>query len=164
MSKVLITNYTFDASAQQIALTDYSSISIERLLMVTNITDNTVIYFFKDPSRGGTASGNVVTLTYDTSTMSDTDALQIFYDDESLDALIDALYELIRQLSPLAGAVAMVGGQALRTQGVGTFAVSGPQTSANFIASHALGGVNYPNKTAAENLTAQANINNCTGA
>lgn len=154
--KKLISNYTFDASAKTITFTDYTSISLERILMITNSTDNLIVFFFDDPTKGGTVSGNILTLTYDTSTMSDSDDLQIFYDDVYYDGLVDALYELIRQLSPLAGAVAMVGGQALRTQGVGTFVVSGPITNAQLTASLIA-------QSAQNTLAVLCNINNCVG-
>ena len=79
--KILVQNYSFDASAKQVTFTDYNPIVIERVLLITNITDNVIIYNFADPLKGGTAATNVLTLTYDTATMSDTDKLQIFYDD-----------------------------------------------------------------------------------
>ena len=79
--KILVANYSFDASAKQITFTDYNPIVIERVLLITNVTDNIIIYNFANTALGGTAATNVLTLTYDTATMSDTDKLQIFYDD-----------------------------------------------------------------------------------
>lgn len=79
--KILITNYTFDASAKTVTFDDYTTISLESVLLVTNVTDNINIYNFCDPLLGGTVATNVLTLTYDTTSMSDTDNLQIFYDD-----------------------------------------------------------------------------------
>jgi len=79
--KKLITNYTFNPTAKTITFNDYSSIDLERILLITNVTRNIIIYNFADPNRGGTVSGNVLTLTYDTTGMADTDKLQIFYDD-----------------------------------------------------------------------------------
>lgn len=81
--KIIVSNYTFDASEKKITFTDYNPIVIERVLLITNITDNIIIYNFADPTKGGTAATNVLTLTYDTTSMSDTDKLQIFYDDAS---------------------------------------------------------------------------------
>lgn len=80
MAKMLIPNYSFDASEKKVTLSDYSAIDIERLLMITNMTDNIIIFVFNDATKGGTAATNVVTLTYDTTSMSDSDDLQIFYD------------------------------------------------------------------------------------
>jgi hypothetical protein len=79
--KKLVETYSFDASEKKVTLTNYNPLVIERLLIITNITDNVIIYLFSDATKGGTAATNVVTLTYDTSTMDDTDKLQIFYDD-----------------------------------------------------------------------------------
>lgn len=79
--KILVLNYTFDASEKKITFTDYNPIVIERVLLVTNVTDGIIIYNFADPTKGGTAATNVLTLAYDTTSMSDTDKLQIFYDD-----------------------------------------------------------------------------------
>lgn len=160
--KKLVT-VTFDASAKTVTFPDYTEISLERVLIITNVTDGIIIYLFSDPAKGGSVNGNVLTLEYNTTSMSDSDSLQVFYDDPYSDGLTEAIMELVQRLAPLAGAVAMVGGQALRTQGVGTFTVSGPQTSAQFIASHNIGGVNYPEKVAETNQAAQANINNCVG-
>lgn len=83
--KKLITNYTFDASAKTITLADYTTVLLEQWLVVTNVTDNVMIYNFVDPTLGGTAATNVLTLTYDTASMSDTDDLQIFIDDPTQD-------------------------------------------------------------------------------
>ena len=79
--KKLITNYTFNSATRQIALSDYTSIDLDGVLLVTNVTDNVIVYNFADPALGGTVSSNVLTLTYNTASMSNSDALQIFYDD-----------------------------------------------------------------------------------
>lgn len=79
--KKLITNYTFNAAAKTITFNDFTSISMKNVLLITNVTDNILIYNFA--ALGGTAAGNILTLTFDTSSMSDTDDLQIFYDVET---------------------------------------------------------------------------------
>ena len=79
--KTLVTNYTFSAAAKQITFTDYPSLKLDQILLVTNVTDNVIIYNFADPTAGGTLAGNVLTLLYNTTTMSNTDRLQIFIDD-----------------------------------------------------------------------------------
>jgi hypothetical protein len=81
MAKIIVESYSFDASAKQITFSTYSAISIERVLLVVNITDNVIIYNFSNPSLGGTAATNVLTLTYNTTTMDDADKLMVFYDD-----------------------------------------------------------------------------------
>lgn len=79
--KKLITNYTFDASAQTLTLTDYASLNQEGLLLITNTTDNVIIYNFASPTYKATVTGNVISLTYNTTSMSNSDDIQIWYDD-----------------------------------------------------------------------------------
>ena len=78
--KTLIKNYTFNAASKTITFTNYNSIALEDVLMVTNVVDNIIIYIFSDPLLGGSVSGNVLTLDYDTTTMSNTDSLQVWVD------------------------------------------------------------------------------------
>lgn len=77
--KILVTNYTFDASAQTITFAQFPTIDLERVLLVTNVTDNIIIYNFAGSSLGGSVSTNVLTLDYNTTSMDDTDELQIHY-------------------------------------------------------------------------------------
>jgi hypothetical protein len=99
--KKLISNYIFDASARTVQFADYTSIDLESLLLITNVTDNKIIYNFANPSRGGGVNGNTVTLTYDTTGMSDTDALQIYYDDVEDNPMSEELFHLFMRLSRL---------------------------------------------------------------
>ena len=80
--RVLIANYTFNKSAKQITFTDYASIVLENVLLVTDVTNQTTIYQANDSTKGGTVSGNVLTLAYDVtgSSFANTDKLQIFYE------------------------------------------------------------------------------------
>jgi len=77
----LVSNYTFDASEKTVTFIDSTSISLIGILLITNVTDNIIIYDFTKPVLGGTVVDNVLTLTYNTTTMDDTDSLQIWYDD-----------------------------------------------------------------------------------
>jgi hypothetical protein len=79
--KKLISNYSFNAAAKTVTFSDYGSITLENVLLVTNVTSNTIIYNFAQPTKGGTVAGNVLTLTYNTTSMSNGDKLQIYYDD-----------------------------------------------------------------------------------
>ena len=92
--KLLIQNYTFNASSKQITFLDYTTIKLERILLITNTTNNTIIYNFANPAQGGTVSGNILTLLYNTTIMSNTDALQIFYEDTNIQAT-DATLQLL---------------------------------------------------------------------
>lgn len=84
MAKILIGSelgsYSFNKTAKTITFTGFTA-TLERLLLITDVTNNTIIYNFADPTLGGTLSNNVLTLTYNTNTGSfaNTDNLQIFY-------------------------------------------------------------------------------------
>jgi hypothetical protein len=87
--KILVKNYTFSpntANLGTITFTGYSSLTLNQLLLITNTTKNTIIYNFADPTAGGSISGNVLSLSANTSTMSSGDSLQIFIDDFDLPA------------------------------------------------------------------------------
>mgnify|MGYP003513930172 FL=1 len=81
--KKLIINYTFTPADGTVRFNELASINHSGLLLITNVATGEIIYNFADPASGGTVAGNVVTLEKDTTAMSDTDALQIFYDDGS---------------------------------------------------------------------------------
>jgi len=85
MTKQLIPRYTFSASAKTVTFSEFDQIDLERVLLITNVTDNIVVYSFADPLKGGTVATNVLTLDYSTTMMSDTDRLAVFYDTKSGD-------------------------------------------------------------------------------
>lgn len=84
MAKVMIGvdygSYSFNAASSQVTINlPNGSPKLESVLLITNVTDNIIIYNFADATLGGTLSGNVLTLTYSTVAMSDSDKLQIWY-------------------------------------------------------------------------------------
>ncbi len=87
--KTKIENYTFDASAKTITFGDYVNIRLDAVLLITNVTDNIIIYNFADATKGGTVATNVLTLTYDTTSMADADKLLIYYDDVGVSQSVD---------------------------------------------------------------------------
>ena len=99
--KALVTQYTFDKTAKTVTLTGHSSVDLAGLLLITNVTDGQIIYNFADPSIGATVSGNVVTLEYDTSSMDNSDDLQIFYDDGSTVQEVEVVLTLKQILQAL---------------------------------------------------------------
>jgi len=78
--KIKIDNYIFNKTTKEISFLDYNTISLDSILLITNVVSNTIIYNFADPLKGGSVNNNVLTLIYDTSSMNDNDKLQIFYD------------------------------------------------------------------------------------
>jgi hypothetical protein len=77
--KTLVTTYTFNPTAKTITFA--KPYSLEQMLLVTNVTTNAIIYNFADPAMGGSITGSVLTLDFDTTAMSAGDKLQIFVDD-----------------------------------------------------------------------------------
>lgn len=72
------TSYTFNAVGKTITLIGTPNILLDQLLLVTNVTSNEIIYSPVIPGKGATISGAVITLDYDTSSMNNSDNLQIF--------------------------------------------------------------------------------------
>lgn len=162
--KTKIENYIFNKTSKQITFVDYEGIRLDAVLLITNATDSTIIFNFADPTKGGTVSGNILTLAFDTSSMSDSDKLLIYYDDtEKTDLtaeLIETLQELIQRLAPLGGA--MQSGQPyLRITGNVVATGGGYITSAQMVAAL------LTHSIAMERYSANAvhsNINNAVGA
>lgn len=114
------TDYEFSASARTLTINN-RWIPQERIMLITNVTQNTVIYNFSDTTKGFAAYqriGNVVieddlnpnmlstlmTFKADTSGMSDTDKIQVLVDDYAQvidfdDTLLDGAQKL-RTTSP----------------------------------------------------------------
>lgn len=109
--KVLFENYSFNSSLKQITFNTTESVSLQQLLLITNVTNNVIIYNFANPSLGGTISNNILTLNYNTATMSNSDSLQIYLDlygapatEETLNILKDQndlLRRVIQVVNPL---------------------------------------------------------------
>lgn len=73
-------NYTFSAANKTITFSnDYMGMSLSDVTYITNIKSGvaTVIYDPFDATKGGVLNGLVLTLAYNTTTMGDTDPLQI---------------------------------------------------------------------------------------
>lgn len=85
MKKILsTTDYAFSASGQSIDFSNLVGFDSKRVMAVINTTyGQTLIYAVGggvSAPLGGTFSGSVLTLNYNTSSMADTDNLQIIYD------------------------------------------------------------------------------------
>jgi len=88
MAKHLLFDYEFDASAKTITLNDIYAQKV--FLLITNVNDGEIIFAFNDAAKG---ISNIefdyenvqttITLEYDTTSMADTDPLQIFVEEQA---------------------------------------------------------------------------------
>ena len=93
--KIKLDNYTFNPVAKTVTFTDYASLDLSDVILITNVTDGTIIFNFASPNLVGSVAANVLTLNYDTSAMSSTDRLAIYLDDSYTPASAEALVLLI---------------------------------------------------------------------
>ena len=78
MVGINIGSYAFNAVSKQITFSGITNLIKEQILVITNVTDNIIIYAFADITKGGSLSGDILTLDYDTSAMGNSDNLQIW--------------------------------------------------------------------------------------
>lgn len=71
-------SYTFNATGQSVTLSGIPILDIKQVLLITNLTTNEIIYSPVIVGKGGTISNNVISLVYNTTSMNNTDILQIF--------------------------------------------------------------------------------------
>ena len=79
--KRTISNYTFNVAAKTVTLTDFGTIRLESILLITNVTRNLVIYQLAAVGVGGTVTTNVLTLAANITGQADTDKLNIIFED-----------------------------------------------------------------------------------
>lgn len=92
-------SYIFDPAAKTITFSCDTQISLEQVLTITNTTDGIMIYCFADPVLGGTIAGQILTLEYNTSSMSADDALQIYVDIPEAEPTRDnSITQLLRRI------------------------------------------------------------------
>jgi len=96
---MLRTDYVFDASAKTITFTN--NVVEDYLEVIINSTDGLVIYNSISPATTGTLVDKVLTLIFDTTTMSDTDDLQIFYGEAARSTSGHTFAELIARTNTL---------------------------------------------------------------
>lgn len=85
----IVKNYTFNPDQRTVQLTDYTSINLERLLLITDVTKNIVLYDADNPTLNATVAGNTITLAYkmSSSNFAASDNLRIVYNPASGDPL-----------------------------------------------------------------------------
>lgn len=135
--KELVQLYTFSASAKKVTSTHFSDLGA--ILLITNVSRNTILYNFADNALGGSLVGNVLTLTKDCAGMSDSDVLQIFIDTPNTDfeylndLLASGLAEIVHQLQSIRndGGMADPAGRVRVAIESGSVGISSSQTLAN---------------------------------
>jgi hypothetical protein len=84
--RLISPSYTFNASAKTITCADFATYGLANILLINNVTKATTIY---NPSSGttkGTLASSTLTLTFDTTSHSNSDVLQIFVDNSATGA------------------------------------------------------------------------------
>lgn len=100
-------SYTFNPGAKTVTFSGLpQAITLSNILLITNVTRNTIIYNFADTATGAVSfNNNVLTLTYDTASHSASDVLQVFLDVESKE---ESLHDLLRRMNKLLESNAVV--------------------------------------------------------
>ena len=111
--KLLVDNYTFNPIAKTVTFNEYTTLNHASLLLITNVTVGAMIYNFAKATQVVTITGNVVHLndSIDTTGMSATDDLQIFYEDANTNAASDESVILLRRIAKLLEPMATQDGQ-----------------------------------------------------
>ena len=93
-------SYAFDKTAKTVTFSGLRhDLTLSNILLITNVTANTIIYNFADSTKGAVSfNNNVLTLDFDTSSMANTDVLQIFLD---LPSNEESLHDLLRRMNKL---------------------------------------------------------------
>lgn len=79
--KQIIPVYSFNAAGKTITLGDFSTVRLDRILLIVNVTRNVIYYNFADATLGATVATNVITLVgASTSGHANGDKLEVFYD------------------------------------------------------------------------------------
>jgi len=100
-------SYAFSAAGKTVTFSGLSyTITLANILLITNVTANTIIYNFADPTNGAASfNNNILTLDYDTTSMADGNVLQIYLDLESNE---ESLHALLRRMNKLLESNAVV--------------------------------------------------------
>lgn len=93
-------SYTFNPVAKTVTFSGLPrAITLSNILLITNVTRNTIIYNFADTATGAVSfNNNVLTLTYNTASHSAGDVLQVFLDVESKE---ESLHDLLRRMNKI---------------------------------------------------------------
>ena len=109
MAKKLLSNseYTFNANAGTVTFAEsLTGLELQNVALITNVTTNVVIYQFNKSGFGGSLTGLILTLDYDTSGMSDSDDLQIFIEGDFIRSDTNESIILLRRIAQLLSPIA----------------------------------------------------------
>jgi hypothetical protein len=109
MAKKLLSSseYTFNANTGTVTFGDsLTGLELQNVALITNVTTNTVIYQFNKSGFGGSLTGLILTLDYDTSAMSDSDDLQIFIEGDFIRSDTNESIILLRRIAQLLSPIA----------------------------------------------------------
>ena len=163
--KELIKDYIFDPTNKNVVFNNYDKIDLERVLLITNVTDNVIIYSFANPVAGGhVVNNNILNLQYDTTTMSNTDKLQIFYEVDAAPAkeatqadMYELMYSVYTAVKDLSALVCTISGGALRVSTTTPVAIG---TMPNVSVTNGVNVSNVSNFGAVNSNTLIPNLNN----
>ena len=110
-------SYTFDPVNKQITFQGLGSLKLEQILIITNVTDNIMLYNFTDPALGGSVSNNILTLDFDTTAMDAADSLQIFVDIQEYNVIDGQIQDLNEDFFIDTNMQQVMGSQPLTEQG-----------------------------------------------
>ena len=166
--KELIKDYIFDPTNKNVVFNNYDKIDLERVLLITNVTDNVIIYNFANPVAGGhVVNNNILNLQYDTTTMSNTDKLQIFYEVDAAPAkeatqadMYELMYSVYSAVKDLSALVSTISGGALRVSTTTPVTIAGAVAISTMPNVSVVNGVNVSNFGAANSNTLIPNLNN----
>ena len=169
--KELIKDYIFDPTNKNVVFNNYDKIDLERVLLITNVTDNVIIYNFANPEAGGhVVNNNILNLQYDTTTMSNTDKLQIFYEVDAAPAkeatqadMYELMYSVYSAVKDLSALVSTISGGALRVSTTTPVTIAGAVAVSSLPNVSVTNGVNVSNVSnfgAANSNTLIPNLNN----
>lgn len=166
--KELIKDYIFDPTNKNVVFNNYDKIDLERVLLITNVTDNVIIYNFANPEAGGhVVNNNILNLQYDTTTMSDTDKLQIFYEVDAAPAkeatqadMYELMYSVYSAVKDLSALVSTISGGAMRVSTTTPVTIAGAVAISTMPNVSVTNGVNVSNFGAANSNTLIPNLNN----
>jgi hypothetical protein len=112
-------NFTFDASAKTITFGNWTnSLTLDFILLITNVTDGVIIYSFADSLKGGVITqdpgGDILTLEFDTTSMDDSDVLIAYFENSERPATAAQLTSALSYLIGIFGELPPSLGQTIK--------------------------------------------------